>query len=327
MPLIELNDLRVRFPHPRLGEVEILRGIDLQIESGEIVTVVGESGCGKSTLGRVLLGLQKPNVGNVRYEGIDIHAPGFRWTEERRLMVSVVHQDSYASLNPLRTVGDILSAPLKKHRPKQNIAKTVSDLLEDVGLTPPDKYLDAYSFQLSGGQRQRVALARAVLLDPKLVVADEPISGVDAAVKLDILNLLKKFNEERGTGFLYITHDLATASLMSKARLLVLYLGQIVELGPLETMLKAPAHPYLQALIAAVVPPDPVIARAREAMDPRLAENPDPARPPSGCLFHPRCSQRFEPCDGQRPELTSVGEGAHQVACYLHQPPTLSLKD
>lgn len=322
MSLIELKGLKVRFPHPKLGEVEILRGIDLSIEAGEIVTVVGESGCGKSTLGRVLLGLQKPTVGSVRYEGQDIHASGFRWTDDKRLMVSVVHQDSYASLNPLRTVGDILSAPLKKHRPKQNIKKSVCQLLEDVGLTPPEKYLDAYSFQLSGGQRQRVALARAVLLEPKLVVADEPISGVDAAVKLDILNLLRKFNEERGTGFLYITHDLATASLMDTARLLVLYLGQVVELGPLKTMLADPAHPYLQALFEAVVPPDPVIARAREVMDPRLAANPDPARPPSGCLFHPRCSFRFEPCDGKRPELQALGQPGHEVACFLHHPPS-----
>lgn len=318
MSLIEVKDLRVRFPHPKLKEVEILRGIDLTLEPGEIVTVVGESGCGKSTLGRVLLGLQKPSVGSVLYEGVDIHAPGFRWNKELRLMVSVVHQDSYASLNPLRTVGEILSAPLKTHRPKKNSRQAVQEILTDVGLTPPEKHFNAYSFQLSGGQRQRVALARAILLEPKLVVADEPISGVDAAVKLDILNLLNKFNQERGIGFLYITHDLATASLMDTARLLVLYLGQVVELGCLQDMLKAPAHPYLKALLSAVVPPDPVLARAREPMSAMLAENPDPARPPSGCLFHPRCAQRFEPCAVRRPELKPLNEGSREVACFLY---------
>ncbi|MGE0494125.1 MAG: ABC transporter ATP-binding protein [Vulcanimicrobiota bacterium] len=316
MSLVELASLRVAFPHPSLGQVEILRGIDLSIAEGELLTVVGESGCGKSTLGRVILGLQKPTGGSVSYEGRQLHTPDFEWTTERRLMVSVVHQDSYAALNPLRTVGAILRAPLRRHRPDCDQEKTIRDLLSEVGLTPPERYLDAYSFQLSGGQRQRVALARAVLLEPRLVVADEPISGVDAAVKLEILDLIRRFNGERGTAFVYITHDLATASLMERSRLLVLYLGQVVELGSMPKLLKQPGHPYLQALLSAVVPPDPEQARQRPPLDPALAENPDPARPPSGCLFHPRCPGCFEPCPGQRPTLLSVGDD-HQVACHL----------
>lgn len=316
MSLVELTGLRVAFPHPSLGQVEILRGLDLSLAEGEILTVVGESGCGKSTLGRVILGLQKPTAGTVSYLGEPLHGPDFRWTTERRLMVSVVHQDSYAALNPLRTVGAILRAPLRQHRPDCDAEALVRNLLTEVGLTPPERYLDAYSFQLSGGQRQRVALARAVLLEPRLVVADEPISGVDAAVKLEILDLIRRFNAERGTAFVYITHDLATASLMERSRLLVLYLGQLVELGPMPKLLEQPGHPYLQALLSAVVPPDPEQARQRPPLDAALAENPDPARPPSGCLFHPRCPRCFEPCPATRPVLLPVAED-HQVACHL----------
>lgn len=315
MSIVKLKGVRQSFPHARLGTVEILRGIDLDIAEGEILTVVGESGCGKSTLGRVILGLQRPTEGSVSYAGTPLHTSGFRWTTENRLMVSVVHQDSWAALNPLRTVGAILSAPLKKHRPKTDALKAVKEILTQVGLTPPERYIDAYSFQLSGGQRQRVALARAVMLDPKLVVADEPISGVDAAVKLEILELIRTFNRERGTAFVYITHDLATASLLDKARLIVLYLGQIVESGPCTQLLQSPAHPYLRALLDAVVPPDPALARLRAPLDPRLAENPDPAKPPSGCLFHPRCAIATPECSARRPELESLS-GGHQAACY-----------
>ncbi len=317
--LVDLKGVKVRFPHDKLGEVEILRGIDLEIAPGEMITVVGESGCGKSTLGRVILGLQRPTEGTVSFDGIDISAPDFRWSTKQRLSVSVVHQDSYAALNPLRTVGSILKAPLQRHGRGCDAHQIVCDLLVEVGLTPPERYLDSYSFQLSGGQRQRVALARSVLLEPSLVVADEPISGVDAAVKLEILDLVRRFNEKRGTAFVTITHDLATASLLAGSRLLVLYLGQIVEVGPLTQLLRTPAHPYLRALIEAVVPPDPQIARLRAPLDPRLAENPDPTRPPSGCLFHPRCQECFEPCPRDRPELTNLESSDHRVACFLHQ--------
>ncbi len=230
-------------------------------------------------------------------------------------MVSVVHQDSFAALNPLRTVGAVLSAPLKRHRPRVDAHRAVREILTQVGLTPPERYIDAYSFQLSGGQRQRVALARAVILEPRLVVADEPISGVDAAVKLEILELMRRFNQDRGTAFLYITHDLATASLLEKAKLLVLYLGQVVEVGPCTKLLQQPAHPYLRALLDAVVPPDPVLARRRPALDPKLAENPDPARTPEGCLFHPRCTLASALCRTRRPELGVLAVG-HEAACH-----------
>ncbi|MBN9415804.1 hypothetical protein ABS71_00175 [bacterium SCN 62-11] len=305
MSLVELRGVSVQ-----LGQVQALRQIHLALQPGEIVTVVGESGCGKSTLGRAVLGLLKPIAGQVLYQGQDLFAPGFRLSDELRLSVQVVHQDSYASLNPVRRVGQQLAAPLKRHK----LTGDVHEILAQVGLTPPEYFAAKLPFQLSGGQRQRVSLARAALLKPKLIVADEPVSGVDATLRLAILDLMRRLNQE-GIAFLYITHDLATARYLGRGgRMLVMYLGQVIETGPVEDLLDNPLHPYLQALLAALPPLDPRRAREVKPLPLRSLDMPDPTKPPSGCSFHPRCPYARERCSQEAPPLRELQ--GQQVACH-----------
>lgn len=306
MSLVELRQVSVQ-----LGRVQALRQVELTLQPGEIVTVVGESGCGKSTLGRAVLGLLKPIAGQVLYQGQDVFAEGFRMSDELRLSVQVVHQDSYASLNPVRRVGQQLAAPLKRHK----LSGDVHEILTQVGLTPPEYFAAKLPFQLSGGQRQRVSLARAALLRPKLIVADEPVSGVDATLRLAILDLMRRLNQE-GIAFLYITHDLATARYLGRGgRMLVMYLGQVIETGPVEELLDNPLHPYLQALLAALPPLDPRRARESKPLPLRSLDMPDPTQPPSGCSFHPRCPYARERCSQEAPVLRELQ--GQQIACHF----------
>ena len=310
--LVELRGTQVQ-----LGQVLALRGLDLALYQDEIVTVVGESGCGKSTLGRTVLGLLRPKAGEVLYQGQSLFAPGFRMSDELRLSVQVVHQDSYASLNPVLTVGRQLAAPLRRHRlvPAEQVKARVEEILTEVGLTPAAYFAAKVPFQLSGGQRQRVSLARAALLKPRLIVADEPVSGVDATLRLAILDLMRRLHAE-GIGFLYITHDLATARYLGRGgRMLVMYLGQVIEQGPVEELLDGPRHPYLQALLAALPPLDPRQAREAGPLPLRSLDLPDPTAPPSGCSFHPRCPYARSRCSQEEPALREVG--GHQVACHF----------
>ena len=294
MSLVELRGVSVQ-----LGQVQALRQIHLALQPGEIVTVVGESGCGKSTLGRAVLGLLKPIAGQALYQGQDLFAPGFRLSDELRLSVQVVHR-----------VGQQLAAPLKRHK----LTGDVHEILAQVGLTPPEYFAAKLPFQLSGGQRQRVSLARAALLKPKLIVADEPVSGVDATLRLAILDLMRRLNQE-GIAFLYITHDLATARYLGRGgRMLVMYLGQVIETGPVEDLLDNPLHPYLQALLAALPPLDPRRAREVKPLPLRSLDMPDPTKPPSGCSFHPRCPYARERCSQEAPPLRELQ--GQQVACH-----------
>ncbi len=312
MKLVEL-----RGTHIQLGKVQAMRGVDLAIEEGEIITVVGESGCGKSTLGRAVLGLLSPSEGQVLYQGQDIFAPGYRMPDSLRLSVQVVHQDSYASLNPVRTIGQQLAAPLRRHNlvPRAQVKARVLEVLTEMGLTPADFFASKVPFQLSGGQRQRVSLARAALLKPKLIVADEPVSGVDATLRLAILELMRRKNAE-GIAFVYITHDLGTARYLGRGgRMLVMYLGQVIESGPVETLLDDPLHPYLQALLAALPPLDPRKAKLVAPLPLRSLDMPDATRPPSGCSFHPRCPYAQGRCQSEPPSLREVRE--QFVACHF----------
>ena len=306
MTLVELRQVSIQ-----LGRVQAIRAVDLSLRAGEMVTVVGESGCGKSTLGRTVLGLLKPISGQVFYQDQDMFAPGFKMSDSLRLSVQVVHQDSYASLNPVRSVGQQLAAPLKRHK----LPGDVHQILEQVGLTPPEYFAAKLPFQLSGGQRQRVSLARAAALRPKLIVADEPVSGVDATLRLAILDLMRRLNGE-GIAFLYITHDLATARYLGRGgRMLVMYLGQVIESGPVELLLDHPLHPYLQALLAALPPLDPRKARESRPLPLRSLDMPDPTNPPGGCSFHPRCPYARPRCSQEMPRLREL-EG-QQVACHF----------
>ncbi len=306
LTLVELDNVSIQ-----LGRVQALREVNLALQSGEIVTVVGESGCGKSTLGRTVLGLLKPLCGRVLYQGQELFAAGFRMSDELRLSVQVVHQDSYASLNPVRRVGQQLAAPLKRHK----LPGDVHEVLTQVGLTPPEYFAAKLPFQLSGGQRQRVSLARAALLKPRLIVADEPVSGVDATLRLAILDLMRRLNGE-GIAFLYITHDLATARYLGRGgRMLVMYLGQVIESGPVEILLDNPLHPYLQALLAALPPLDPRRAREARPLPLHSLDMPDPTQPPSGCSFHPRCPYARDRCTQEAPQLREVQ--GQQVACHF----------
>ncbi|MFN8606388.1 MAG: ABC transporter ATP-binding protein [Vulcanimicrobiota bacterium] len=310
MNLVELREVSLR-----LGRVKALRQIDLSLAEREIVTVVGESGCGKSTLGRTVLGLYKPTEGQVLYGNQDIFQPGFRMSDQLRLSVQVVHQDSYASLNPVRSVGKQLAAPLKRH----GLPGDIHQILSQVGLTPPEYFAAKLPFQLSGGQRQRVSLARAALLKPRLIVADEPVSGVDATLRLAILDLMRRLNQE-GIAFLYITHDLATARYLGRGgRMLVMYLGQVIESGPVEELLDNPLHPYLQALLAALPPLDPRRARELKPLPLRSLDMPDATNPPSGCSFHPRCPYARQRCSAEKPVLRQLH--GQQVACHFAEAP------
>lgn len=296
-PVVALQDVCLRY-----GSLQAVQNVNLSLDAGEIVTVVGESGCGKSSLGKLILGVERPTAGRVLYQGQALWEPGFRWTTELRSSVQVVHQDSYASLNPVRRIGSILGDPLRQHR----VATRVEELLSSVGLEPPEYFANKYPFQLSGGQRQRVSIARATILSPRLIVADEPVSGVDASLRLAILDLMRRLADERGIAFLYITHDLATARYLARGgRMLVMYLGRVVEEGPVDQVLDHPRHPYLQALLAALP------GAEKKPLPLRSLDMPDPRDPPAGCAFHPRCPRFQSRCQTETPALEAG------VACFF----------
>ncbi len=324
MPIVELRHVYMNF---EVGGGKILRAsvdINLEINEGEIVTVVGESGCGKSTIGKICLGVLKPSQGAVFYKGKYIWDPEFEWDKEHRLMVQVVHQDSYASLNPVKTIMQILREPYLYHKlvgSQREAEEKVIELLNHVGLTPADYFANKYPFQLSGGQRQRVSIARATILNPKLIVTDEPVSGVDASLRLAILDLMKELNKTKGIAFLYITHDLATARYFGKGgKIIVMYLGNIVEQGEVGEVIDNPRHPYLQALLSALPPPDPKKAKIKKELPLKSLDLPDPTSPPSGCPFNPRCPYSDLICIEEKPELVPIeGSSTHLVACHFEK--------
>ena len=285
-PVIELKNVTMEYRISRKIGFRAARNIDLAINDSEIIAVVGESGCGKSTIGKICLGVLKPTSGQVFLNGQDIWSRKFKWKNENRHMVQIVHQDSYASLNPLRTLDQTLGDIMKYHKMSKgsrDTEKKVIELLELVGITPAEYFLNKYPFQLSGGQRQRVSIARATILKPKLIIADEPVSAVDASLRLSILNLMRKLNEESRIAFLYITHDLATARfLVQSGRMIVMYFGSLVEEGPINSVIDAPRHPYLQALLRAIAAPDPAKAKRKYALPLKSLDMPTADNPPNG---------------------------------------------
>ncbi|MEE9286171.1 MAG: ABC transporter ATP-binding protein, partial [Dehalococcoidia bacterium] len=278
---------------------------------------VGESGSGKTTLGRASLRLVKPVAGRIRFDGADITDLGESRLKPFRRRAQAVFQDPYSSINAYMNIYQIVEEPLVIHGmgAKTERQARVSQALEDVRLSPPETFLAKYPHTLSGGQRQRVGIARALVLNPEYIVADEPVSMIDASSRTEILYLMRTLQQRHGIAFLYITHDIASAAHFSD-RLAVMYLGRIVELGPPGEVIDHPLHPYTQALIAAVPEPDPANrTRQREVVP---GEPPSPSDIPSGCAFHPRCPRFMTGlCEGVKPVLREV-RPEHHVACYLY---------
>lgn len=289
-----------------------VRGVDLQVYTGETLGLVGESGCGKTTLGRCILRLCEPDSGEINFREqniLDLKGPALR---QMRRKIQVVFQDPYWSLNPRQTVGQMLAEACLVHAicPRREIPDRVQHLLATVGLD--SDMAQRYPHELSGGQRQRVGLARALAVEPEFIVADEPVSALDVSIQAQVVNLLTELQERLHLTLLFITHDLRLVHYVSH-RVAVMYLGRIVELGPSTEVFTHPIHPYTQALLRALPQINP---RAKEKTPPIQGEPPSPIRLPSGCSFHPRCPEATERCRQEEPALTEIEPG-HFVACYL----------
>jgi peptide/nickel transport system ATP-binding protein len=312
--LIEARDLHRTFSMPGgffqpRQVLQAVAGVDVSVERGGVLGIVGESGCGKSTLARMLLGLTPPSAGTIFIAGQDVAAMDRRELARR---VQPVFQDPYSSLNPRRTIASIVAFPLEVQGvgTKTERRRRALGMLERVGL--PARYAELTPGQLSGGQRQRVGIARALVMQPEIVVCDEPTSALDVSVQAQILNLLLELRREFNLTYVFISHNLAVVEHIA-TQVAVMYLGRVVEFADTRTLFRDPKHPYTQALLASVLTPDPSQGIPETGLG--LAF-PDPLHPPAGCPFHPRCPQRIAGCDTQRPAL--VGGAGAQVACHLH---------
>ncbi|NOU32007.1 MAG: ATP-binding cassette domain-containing protein [Polyangiaceae bacterium] len=297
---------------------EPLRAVDnvsLRVRRGETMGLVGESGCGKSTLGRLLLRLIEPSYGRVVYDGRDITPLSAGELRPLRRKMQIIFQDPYSSLNPRMTVREALLEPIEIHKlaeTKSDAQQMIAELLRKVGLRP--EMMDRYPHEFSGGQRQRIGIARALAVKPEFIVCDEPVSALDVSIQAQIVNLLSDLQEELGVAYLFISHDLRIVEHMSH-RVAVMYLGHIVEQGPVEALYDGAMHPYTRALMGAVPSPDPQKKRLRILLE---GDTPSPLAPPSGCSFHPRCPRMIPgKCDKTTPELAELVPGSgHKVACY-----------
>ena len=320
VPVIELDHVSQIFPTSR-GPVHAVNDVSLTIEAGEVLCLVGESGSGKTTTAKMIAGLRPPTTGRMLYNGQEIKGlQGDKLAEFRRA-VQIVHQDPYASLNPIRTIYQTLSAPLLKHKivPNKRAAEErAKELLQQVGLTPPANFLHSYPHQLSGGQRQRVSVARALTLNPRVIVADEAVSMIDVSLRVSILNLLLKLRDELDVTFLFITHDLAIAKYFAwTGHVGVMYLGRLVEYGRTPKVIGEPTHPYTMALLAAIPEPDPDLTRTKEELKLRSADIPSLLRLPPACSFHPRCPLFEEGlCDVVYPDLVPA-TAEQSSACHV----------
>ncbi|MFM8240554.1 MAG: ABC transporter ATP-binding protein [Actinomycetota bacterium] len=301
--ILSTRDLRVTF-----GPVRAVDGVDLDLGAGEILALVGESGCGKTTLARTLLGLEKPTAGTVSFEGRPLD---YRKLKDYRRQVQLVLQDPLGALNPRHTVYDAVAEGLRIHRVPGDEQELVAQALSRAGLRPPERFFLRYPHELSGGQRQRVVIAGALVLEPRVLIADEPVSSLDASVRGEILGLLLRLRDELGLTVLVVTHDLGLAWNIAD-RVAVMYLGRIVECGPAADVLQSPEHPYTQALLSVV----PDVERTEQIV--LTGEPPDPARIPSGCRFHPRCPVVMVECATTTLPVLSP-DGGHHVACLRHR--------
>lgn len=315
---LQVENLKTHFPvekgfifRQHVGTVRAVDGVSIDLEKGEILGLVGESGCGKSTLGRTILQLIPPTEGTVVLAGKNLTNLQGEELRESRADFQMIFQDPYASLNPRMTVFDTLAEALQAHReiPRDQLATKVGELMERVGLAA--RYMRKYPHEFSGGQRQRIAIARALAVEPKLIVADEPVSALDVSIQAQIINLLAKLSREMSMTLIFISHDLSVVKHISD-RIAVMYLGRIVELGPAREVFEQPKHPYTKALVSAVPIPDPAKEKQRQRII-LPGDPPSPMNPPEGCNFHPRCPYANDGCQQAVPQLEAQGNS--KVAC------------
>ncbi len=308
--LLEVSRLQKHFPVAGKGVVQAVQDVSFAVAAGEVVGLVGESGSGKTTVGRMILRLIEPSSGQVRFDGTDVLAADQTALRKLRRRMQIIFQDPFASLNPTMSVGGIIGEALDIHRLARGSARTdrIVELLGRVGLPPEAMY--RYPHEFSGGQRQRIGIARAVAVEPVFLVADEPVSALDVSVQAQVINLLQDLQEQFGLAMLFIAHDLAVVEHIAD-RVIVMYLGRIMEIAPSERLYAHPAHPYTAALLSAVPTPDPLVRPNRIVLSGDL---PSPRNPPSGCVFRTRCPVALPACGEIVPALTEVVPG-HFKAC------------
>jgi oligopeptide/dipeptide ABC transporter ATP-binding protein len=325
-PLLRIENLVKYFPVKSsgiikrvVGQVQAVDGISFSVDTGKSIGIVGESGCGKTTTGRLITRLEEPTSGSMMFEDTDIAKLGSGQLKGYRREIQMIFQDPYSSLNPRHTVGTIVGTPLRVHKvvPEKQVLSRVQELLEVVGLNP--EHYNRYPSEFSGGQRQRIGVARALSLQPKLIVADEPVSALDVSIQAQVVNLLQDLQKEFGIAFVFIAHDLAIVRHFCP-EIAVMYLGKIVEKGDRDTIYLRPHHPYTQALLSAV--PDVKQAAIGGRRDRIMLEGdvPSPINPPSGCRFRTRCWKAQDICTDVEPPLIDFGHG-HSVACHFAAPP------
>ncbi|MEU9732216.1 dipeptide ABC transporter ATP-binding protein [Streptomyces sp. NPDC048002] len=329
-PLLEVTGLTKHFPiyggfpiKRKVGAVQAVDGVDLQVGVGESLGLVGESGCGKSTTGRLITRLLEPTAGQIRYAGQDITRASRKQLAPVRSEIQMIFQDPYSSLNPRQTVGSIIKSPMEVNgvNPEGGREKRIRELLELVGLNP--EHYNRFPHEFSGGQRQRIGVARALALNPKLIVADEPVSALDVSIQAQVVNLLRKVQRELGIAFVFIAHDLAIVRHFSQ-RVAVMYLGKVVEVGDRDAIYNRPRHPYTHALLSAV--PEVQLDDETEQRERiRLAGDvPSPINPPSGCRFRTRCWKAQDKCASEEPPLVRISgsDEGHLTACHFPEEPT-----
>lgn len=318
-PLLKVEGLKKHFPINKnflgktVGHVKAVNDISFYVNEGETLGIVGESGCGKSTTGRLIMRLLEPTEGSIQFEGKELTELSKREMRELRKSIQMVFQDPYASLNPRHTIEKILGEPLLVHGmkdPKER-QKMIYEFLEIVGLS--SFHAKRYPHQFSGGQRQRIGIARALMTNPKLIIADEPVSALDVSIQAQVLNLMQDLQNEFKLTYIFIAHDLGVVRHISD-RIAVMYLGKIVEISESEDLYLKPLHPYTKALLSAVPVPDPTFEKGEVDLQ---GDMPNPANPPTGCIFHTRCPFKMDICTKEVPELL-VRHNGHSVACHLY---------
>ncbi|USZ15303.1 murein tripeptide/oligopeptide ABC transporter ATP binding protein OppF [Moraxella sp. FZFQ2102] len=323
-PLLQVRDVQTHFDIHQKGAffwqkpatLKAVNGVSFDLKAGETLGVVGESGCGKSTLARTIIGLVKAKSGSILFDGEELVGLSEKDWKKKRQEIQMIFQDPLASLNPRMTVGDIIAEPLRTYHPelgKEEIGKRVREIMKKVGLLP--NVINRYPHEFSGGQCQRIGIARALILRPKLIICDEPVSALDVSIQAQVINLLQEVQEEMGLALIFIAHDLSVVKHISD-RVLVMYLGNAVEVGTDAAVYDKPTHPYTQALMSAVPLPDPDLERNKSV---QLLEGdlPSPINPPSGCVFRTRCPKATDACAQTKPSL--AGNESHQVACLHSQ--------